>query len=387
MFYNKEKKETKNMLKSFSVENYKSFNKKIVFDLSNVSDYQFNTDCIRNSLLNKSIIFGVNGSGKSNLGLAIFDIIQVLTDKNLDRKMLDPISFLNINNSLPYAEFSYTFQFQNNNVEYVYRKSTPTTLIYEELKVNGVTAFICDFEKNEITSFSANVINASNLSIDAFHGDISFLRYINANASLPQNNIIREIMDFVNGMLWFRSLQENGYIGLQTGAETLVSWIANNGYALDFQDFLKKIANLDFEFETGIQEALIPAKTLLVKGTTKKIYFDSTASTGTNALMLLYYWIKHFDKVKFVFMDEFDAFYHFELAKNVLNFIIINYPEIQTVFTSHNTVLATNQLLRPDCCLTLVNGELKSFKDRTTRELRESHNLEKLLRSGEFDEE
>ena len=150
---------------------------------------------------------------------------------------------------------------------------------------------------------------------------------------------------------------------------------------------MKKVAKLDFEFETGIQEVLVPMKTLLVKGTTRRIYFDSTASTGTNALMLLYYWIKHFDKVKFVFMDEFDAFYHFELAKNVLELIISEYYEIQVVFTSHNTVLATNQFLRPDCCLTLVNGELKSFKDRTTRELRESHNLEKLLRSGEFDEE
>lgn len=387
MWYYKRKKGASIMLKSFSVENYKSFNKKVIFDFSNISDYQFNKNCIRNSLLNKAIIFGANGSGKSNLGLAIFDIIQVLTDKNLEPKMLDQSSFLNINSNLPYAEFSYTFLLSDNTVEYLYRKSNPTTLIYETLKINGTTAFICDFKKNLITEFSADVINASNLSIDTFHGDISFLRYINANASLAQDNIIREVIDFANSMLWFRSLQQNGYIGLQTGGEALVSWIVSNGYVNDFQLFLKKIANLDFQFEAGIQETLVPTKTLLVKGNNKKIYFDSTASTGTNALMLLYYWIKHFDKVKFVFMDEFDAFYHFELAKNVLELIITEYPEIQAVFTSHNTVLATNQLLRPDCCLSLVNGELKPFKDRTTRELRESHNLEKLLRSGEFDEE
>lgn len=375
------------MLKYFSVENYKSFNKKIEFDFSNVSDYQFSKDCIKNSLLNKAIIFGANGSGKSNLGLAMFDIIQVLTDNNLEIRMLDQVSFLNINNPLDYAEFSYTFQLSENIVEYTYRKSSPKKIIYEQLKVNNKVAFICDFTDKKITDFSAVVLNAPNLAYESYHWDISFLRYINSNASLPENSVVRKIFEFVNGMLWFRSLQENGYIGLQSGSDGLVNWIVSNNYTEDFRLFLNKVANLDFEFETGIKENLSPTKTLLVKGENRKIYFDSTASTGTKATMLLFYWMKHFDKVKFIFMDEFDAFYHFELAKNILELIISEYKDIQVVFTSHNTVLANNQLLRPDCCFTLVNGELKSFKDRTTRELRESHNLEKLLRSGEFDEE
>ena len=59
---------------------------------------------------------------------------------------------------------------------------------------------------------------------------------------------------------------------------------------------------------------------------------------------------------------------------------------MQTILTSHNTYLANNELLRPDCYFILNNGALTSFADSTQRELREGHNLEKMLRQGEFDE-
>ena len=59
---------------------------------------------------------------------------------------------------------------------------------------------------------------------------------------------------------------------------------------------------------------------------------------------------------------------------------------MQTILTSHNTYLVDNGLLRPDCYFILKEGNLKSLADRTGRELREGHNLEKMLRQGEFDE-
>ena len=59
---------------------------------------------------------------------------------------------------------------------------------------------------------------------------------------------------------------------------------------------------------------------------------------------------------------------------------------MQTILTSHNTYIATNDLLRPDCYFILENGIIKALPDRTERELREGHNLEKMLRQGEFNE-
>lgn len=56
---------------------------------------------------------------------------------------------------------------------------------------------------------------------------------------------------------------------------------------------------------------------------------------------------------------------------------------MQAVFTTHNTSLLSNRILRPDCYFILQDGELKPYIDRTNgREIREGHNLEKIYRNG-----
>ena len=67
------------MLKEFSVTNFKGFKNTIKFDLS-AKDYEFNSNITRNNIVNKAIIYGKNGVGKTNIGRAIFDIIYHLSD-------------------------------------------------------------------------------------------------------------------------------------------------------------------------------------------------------------------------------------------------------------------------------------------------------------------
>lgn len=63
------------MLRKFSVENFKGFRDKITLDIGSPSNYSFNSEIIENGCVTKGIIYGINSCGKSNLGLAIFDII------------------------------------------------------------------------------------------------------------------------------------------------------------------------------------------------------------------------------------------------------------------------------------------------------------------------
>ena len=68
------------MLKRFEVENFKGFSEPLIFDLS-ARDYGFNKHLVNNGIVNKAIVYGKNGIGKTSLGIAVLDIISHLTDK------------------------------------------------------------------------------------------------------------------------------------------------------------------------------------------------------------------------------------------------------------------------------------------------------------------
>jgi AAA15 family ATPase/GTPase len=85
-----------------------------------------------------------------------------------------------------------------------------------------------------------------------------------------------------------------------------------------------------------------------------------------------------------LFIDEFDSYYHFELAENIVT--LLEQKSAQVIITSHNTKLLSNRIMRPDCYFILTKEKLVSFANATDRELREGHNLEKLYMNGEFDE-
>lgn len=67
------------MLRKFRVSNFKSFENNFELDLTVGNGYEFNKECIKNGIANNVIVYGHNGVGKSNLALAIFDIIEHLT--------------------------------------------------------------------------------------------------------------------------------------------------------------------------------------------------------------------------------------------------------------------------------------------------------------------
>ena len=85
----------------------------------------------------------------------------------------------------------------------------------------------------------------------------------------------------------------------------------------------------------------------------------------------------------FVFIDEFDAFYHFELAKSVENHLK-KIKGVQIFTTTHNTDLMSNDLLRPDCYFILKDNEIKAISDLSEKELRLAHNLQKMYKAGAF---
>jgi hypothetical protein len=181
-------------------------------------------------------------------------------------------------------------------------------------------------------------------------------------------------------MLWFRNLDENRYIGYKTKSNDYYDFIFDDGMLKELEAFLRR---------AGIKERLVVR--MDVDGT-KRLYFDQelqlpffkVASSGTKALYTFFYWHKTATDVSLMFIDEFDAFYHYELAETIVG-ILERTSVFQSILTSHNTNLLSNRIMRPDCYFILTKDRLTSFANATKRELREGHNLEKLYMSGEFD--
>lgn len=371
--------EENEMLESLIVKNFKGFKDEIKIDFSRIKSYDFNNEAVENGIVSKGMIYGKNASGKSNIGYAIFDIVSNLTDKNNGYLLYN--NYLNGENTEGKAEFKYTFKFNDLKVVYKYSKKSLENILNEELLINDRRVIYYDFIQKGLIETCLKGTETLDKNFDGM--SISVLKYIYKNSKLEnneENKAFQSLMEFVNNMLFFRGLNNNAYIGFETGNKNILEDIAESGKIKEFEDFLN---------EEGVKCKLVEKsengnKTIAFKIGNSEISFSEIASTGTNSLALLFYWYKSLDKASFVFIDEFDAFYHFELAEKVVE--KLKKLKIQVILTTHNTFLMTNELLRPDCYFIIFeNRVFKPLYDLTERELRYGHNLEKIFRGKGFE--
>lgn len=380
------------MLKKFTLKNYKNFKDEISIDFENTAGYQFSTDCITDGTISKMLIYGRNATGKTNLGKALIDICMTMFGV---RRYADTGVFLNADSIDETATFSYEFGFENNELIYRYTRFYNQELRNEELRINKKTIFSCDFENNKFDFKNLKYINAETASIDRYLQSVDiddeeelqepklpFLRWLISNVALNSDSILIELANYTRRMLMITA----GNTMLRTSRrmnDSFYELLEDSNRLKDLEYFLN---------EMGIECKLILQK--LPDGQ-RELYFEheklvpfyETASSGTLALVDLYRRLipKNWDP-SFIYLDEFDAFYHYEMSEKVINFFKRRYPKCQIIMTSHSTNLMTNRLMRPDCLFVLSStGTLTAFCNATERELREGHNLEKMYISGEFD--
>lgn len=56
----------------------------------------------------------------------------------------------------------------------------------------------------------------------------------------------------------------------------------------------------------------------------------------------------------------------------------------QILISTNNTVMMTNDILRPDCYFVMDGNKAESIDNLTKKELKKSHNIEKMFRAGAF---
>lgn len=99
---------------------------------------------------------------------------------------------------------------------------------------------------------------------------------------------------------------------------------------------------------------------------------------------LFYYWYIRMENASLVYIDEFDAFYNFELSKEEQN-LLNKLKGVQIFTTTHNSDLMSNDLLRPDCYFLLHDNKISTLSKLTDKEIRKAHNLQKKYKAGFFD--
>lgn len=362
------------MLKKFTVSNYKNFKDEISLDFSKIGEYSFNADC-----LSMRLIYGRNATGKTNFGRALLDIKILLYGMFRN----DENSVLINADSQDTAKFIYEFQFGSDEVVYKYSRFANTELCDEELYVNGEAIFKCDFKNSKfdfkgLSIISAETVNTNRyLKKDEMDNEyvLPFLRWLINNTAFSDDSVLIQLSKYVRKM----GMITVGNDLLYSNRNFLEN-LKNPVYLQSFEDFLNLMG---IECKLVLQE-LPDGQVELYFSQNKLVPFYSTASSGTLALTSLYQ--KIVSNPSLIYIDDFAAFYHYEMAEKLICYFKDKYPECQFIMTSHNTNLMTNKIMRPDCLFILSSrGTLTALCDATERELREGHNLEKMYIRGEFE--
>lgn len=368
------------MLRKFAIKNFKSFKERFEFDLSSAKAYTFNTECVKNGEVNNAMIYGYNGSGKSNLGWAILDIIEHLTDK---ARWEPPYRhYINAESESDVASFEYDFLINGKVVHYAYTKTDYKTLVSETFSIDGIELISFD-RTNGNTQFTCALKGTESLNREIKDSQLSVVKYVKNNSILvnnEENQVFRDFFTFVEHMLLFRSLEDRTYIGLEDKKGSLEKDIIERDKVSEFEQFLND-ANVKC---TLTVVDVMGRKSLAFDFGKQKILFTEIMSTGTSALMLFFCWYLQIleGKVSFVFIDEFDAFYHHELSRLVIQ--KLKESGVQFVVTTHNTSIMSNDLMRPDCYYLMNSSKILSLPQCTEKELREAHNIEKIYKAGAF---
>lgn len=362
------------MLKRFTVSNFKNFKDEISLDFSKIGEYSFNADC-----LSMRLIYGRNATGKTNFGRALLDIKILLYGMFRN----DENSVLINADSQDTAKFIYEFQFGSDEVIYKYSRFANTELCDEELYINGEAIFKCDFKNSKfdfkgLSIISAETVNTNRyLKKDEMDNEyvLPFLRWLINNTAFSDDSVLIRLSKYVRKM----DMITVGHDLLYSNRNFLEN-LKNPVYLHNFEDFLNVKG---IECKLVLQE-LPDGQAELYFSQNKLVPFYRTASSGTLALTSLYQ--KIVSNCSLIYIDDFAAFYHYEMAEKLISFFKTKYPKCQLIMTSHNTNLMTNKIMRPDCLFILSSrGTLTALCDATERELREGHNLEKMYISGEFE--
>ena len=89
----------------------------------------------------------------------------------------DELSFINADSDSDIAKFDYWFKNGESVIHYAYQKSTPTTLVYEEMYIDDEKIFSYDFKNKKYDLSHMELIGAEALNFDLIQNLLNYQKY------------------------------------------------------------------------------------------------------------------------------------------------------------------------------------------------------------------
>lgn len=367
------------MLLKFWIQGYRCFSERTEIDFTDKKNYRFGKECVRGDLLDKVVILGNNGSGKTNFGYALLDITSTLTGFNKDVGQCNPVCFINGSGKYDHAIFHYEFSYHGSTVVYEYGKRSYDRIKCESLTIDRHVIFDYDLDNMGFAIFNLDSLGSDHVDVSDIDGTIPLLRLIGDSVKLSASSPVRSVLEFARNSIYYMAMWKvDVHIGFMDEDDDIEGYIVDNSLVDELMQF--------FRNECGITLRLSERDGSLMMNTGSMEYpFLQVASRGTAILCRLFCWNRRSrDNGAIMFFDDFDDLFDHRTAENVMTHIIRS-SQAQCVFVTHNTSLFSSDTLRPDCCFIMKDGLLRSIPSLTDKSIRKGHNLEKMLRDGEFD--
>ena len=365
------------MLIRFWVEGYRCFKERAEIDLTDKKNYQFGKECVRGDFLDKMIILGGNNAGKTSFGYAMTDIVSTAGGFSKDIGQRNRRCFLNRDADTPFATFHYDFAHKGSVISYEYSKSSPDTIVAESLRKDRKTVFSYRLDDGSAPEFDGSAIQSS--VFESIDGSESLIRVLSKTRFIDRDSPEGVILEFANHSLYYLAMWKmDVHVGVIDDHADAEKYIIENRLVNDFASFLSEVASIDIRLRADSNSLTVAME----KG---DVPFKDCVSRGTMILSRMFCWIHRCKgRDALMFYDDFDDMFHYRTAENAIRRIIAG-SRAQCIFVTHNTGLASNDFLRPDCCFLMDGGRIRSFSSLTDKDIRKGNNLEKMLRNGEFD--
>lgn len=113
-------------------------------------------------------------------------------------------------------------------------------------------------------------------------------------------------------------------------------------------------------------------------------FFNQSHGSGVSSLFYLYYNLSIVPYIKHIVIDNIDGILH-PISMEQLCFYFKELLDYKVIFLMNQDVLFSNWIMDIDNLYMIHNFKVHPIRQCTDRELREAHNLQRMLRCGEFD--